>query len=210
MTRVTKHLSATDAADLARDVAAPQTRRRSDRHIASGCARCERLISLFRRVSEIARMDARWEPPAEALDKARDIFAIRPRQLERPFRKLLPRLVFDSFREPLPVGMRSAQSVSRHVLYRADQYYVDLRLDATPGTRRVSVAGQVVRRGADKTLPGTVSVLLLDQRTVLADAPVNAFGEFNFDYDNQARLKLRVLLNSGQAGLDLPLARLAR
>jgi len=191
-------------------VAAPQTRRRTDRHIASGCARCEGLISLFRRVSEIARMDARWEPPAEALDKARDIFAIRPRQLERPFRKLVARLVFDSFREPLPVGMRSAQSVSRHVLYRADQYYVDLRLDATPGTRRVSVAGQVVRRGADKTLPGTVSVLLLDQRTVLADAPVNAFGEFNFDYDNQARLKLRVLLNSGQAGLDLPLARLAR
>ena len=106
--------------------------------------------------------------------------------------------------------MRSAQSVSRHVLYRADQYYVDLRLDATPGTRRVSVAGQVVRRGADKTLPGTVSVLLLDQRTVLADAPVNAFGEFNLDYDNQARLRLRVLLNSGKAGLDLPLARLAR
>jgi len=207
---VTKHLSATDAADLARDVAAPQTRRWMERHMATGCARCERLVALFRRVSEMGRADLRFEPPAEVLDKARDIFAIRPREVERPFRRLVPRLVFDSFREPLPVGMRSAQSVSRHVLYRADQYYVDLRLDATPGTRRVSVAGQVVRRGADKTLPGTVSVLLLDQRTVLADAPVNAFGEFNLDYDNQARLRLRVLLNSGKAGLDLPLARLAR
>ena len=207
---MSKHLTAVEAADLARGLATAQGKLRLERHLASGCVRCGQTVALFRRVAAIAREDARWEPPAEVVDKAREIFAIRPRDVERPLRKLVARLVFDSFREPLPAGMRAAQSVSRHVLYRAGQYYVDLRLDATPGTRHVSLAGQVLRGGSDKTLPGTVSVLLMDQRSILADAPVNAFGEFNLDYDVQARLRLRVLLNSGKAGLDLPLARLTR
>ena len=181
-----------------------------ERHLGTGCVRCGQAVALFRRVAVMAREDARFEPPLEAIEKAREIFAIRPRGVERPLRQLVARLVFDSFREPLPAGMRASQAVSRHVLYKAGQYYVDLRLDATPGTRHVSVAGQVLRSGSDKTLPGTVSVLLMDQRSVLADAPVNAFGEFNLDYDVQARLRLRVLLNSGKAGLDLPLARLTR
>jgi hypothetical protein len=210
---VTKHLTITEAADLARDVAAPQARRRMEQHISTGCARCGEAVALFRRVATMAREDERWEPPVETIERAENIFAIPPRarvEKEGAVRQLVARLVFDSFREPLPAGMRSAQSASRHVLYKAGPYFVDLRLDATPGTRRVSVAGQVVRRGGDKTQPETVSVLLIDQRTVLADAPVNALGEFHLDYDAQARLRLRVVLNSGKAGLDLPLARLTR
>jgi hypothetical protein len=168
------------------------------------------MVAVFRQVAAIGRVDAQWEPPAEAVARAVEIFAIRPPQAERPVRRFLPRLVFDSFREPLPAGMRAAPSASRHVLYRAGQYFIDLRLDATAGSRRVSMAGQVVRAGRDKSLPVTASVLLVDRRTVLAEVPVNAFGEFQLDYDVRAGLRLRVLLNAGTARVDFPVARLVR
>jgi hypothetical protein len=180
-----------------------------ERHLSGGCARCLKAVTLFRRVAETARADASWDVPAEVIERALDIFAIRVRAT-RPARRLLARLVFDSFREPLPAGVRSTRSVSRQVLYRAGSYFIDLRLDATAATRRVSLVGQVVRRGADRASTRTATVSLVDGRTVLSHAPVNSFGEFQVDYDSKARVRLRVLLDAGRTAVDLPLSRLLR
>jgi hypothetical protein len=207
---VTKHLTETEAADLARDVAAPGSRRWMERHLAEGCARCRRAVMLFQRVAETARADASWDVPADVIERAVDIFSLRPVQVTRPVHRLLARLVFDSFREPLPVGVRSTRSVSRQVLYRAGSYFIDLRLDATAATRRVSLVGQVVRRGAIRASTRMASVALVDGRTVLSHAPVNSFGEFQVDYDSKARVRLRVLLDAGRTAVDLPLSRLLR
>jgi hypothetical protein len=207
---VTKHLTETDAADLARDVAAPGARRLMERHLDGGCKRCRRIVALFQRVAMTARTDAAWDVPADVMERAIDIFPVRAPQAARPARRLLPRLVFDSFREPLPMGVRATRSVSRQVLYRAGSYFIDLRLDATAATRRVSLVGQVVRRGTDRASTRAATVALVDGRTVLSHAPVNAFGEFHVDYDAKSRVRLRVLLDAGRTAVDLPLSRLLR
>lgn len=207
---MTKHLTETEAADLARNVAAPAARRWMERHLAGGCARCHRSVTLFKRVAETAHADVSWDVPADVMERALDIFAIRPIQTTRPVQRLLARLVFDSFREPLPAGVRSARGVSRQVLYRAGSYFIDLRLDSTAATRRVSLVGQVVRRGAARVSHRTASVALVDGRTVLSHAPVNSFGEFQVDYDSKSRIRLRVLLDAGRTAVDLPLSRLLR
>jgi hypothetical protein len=41
----------------------------------------------------------------------------------------------------------------------------------------------------------------------VARPSVNAFGEFHFDYDTHAQMRLRILFGE-QTGLDLPLSRL--
>lgn len=207
---MTKHLTDTDAADLARDVAAAPARRRMERHLAEGCTRCRRSVSLFQRVSETARADASWDVPADVMELALDIFPFRPEQVSRPVHRLLARLVFDSFREPLPAGVRAGRGVSRQVLYRAGSYFIDLRLDSTAATRRVSLVGQVVRRGEPGTSTRMASVALVDGRTVVSQAPVNSFGEFQVDYDSKARVRLRVVLDAGRTAVDLPLSRLMR
>ena len=207
---MTKHLTEMDAADLARNVAAPAARLRMERHLAEGCARCRRSVTLFQRVSETALTDASWDVPADVIDLALDIFPVRPEQVSRPVHRLLARLVFDSFREPLPAGVRASRGLSRQVLYRAGSYFIDLRLDSTAATRRVSLVGQVVRRGAAGTSTRMASVALVDGRTVISHAPVNSFGEFQVDYDSKAKVRLRVVLDAGRTAVDLPLSRLMR
>jgi hypothetical protein len=107
--------------------------------------------------------------------------------------------------------VRASNSVTRHVLYRAGDFFIDLRIDREHGAPRVSIVGQVARRDAPGgTMPlAPVSVLLLDRRTVVARAPVNAFGEFHFDYDAHAQVRLRILVGE-QTGLDVPLSRLLK
>jgi hypothetical protein len=205
MRRLVKHLTATDAADFVRGLSASAARRRMERHLTSGCARCLRTVTLYRSIASTARDERQWDPPPGVLDRAADIFAIVPRRVDPLQRRLLPRLIFDSLRQPLPAGVRASNSVTRHVLYRAGDFFIDLRIDREHGAPRVSIVGQVAPREA-KPLEA-VSVLLIDRRTVVARPPVNAFGEFHFDYDVHAQVRLRILLGK-QTGLDVPLSRL--
>jgi hypothetical protein len=212
MTRLVKHLTAADAADFVRGVATAALRRRIERHLASGCARCARAVALYRTIASTARQEPQWDPPAGVLARASEIFSIPERRQVAPLRRrLLPRLIFDSLRQPLPAGVRASNSVTRHVLYRAGDFFIDLRIDREHGAPRVSIVGQVAPREAPQ--PNTplepVSVLLIDRRTVVARPPVNAFGEFHFDYDAHAQVRLRILLGE-RTGLDLPLARLLK
>jgi len=162
----------------------------------------------MKKIAVTAREEARWEPPAGVLERAMDIFAIPARRVEPLRRRLVARLVFDSLRQPLPAGVRASNSVTRHVLYRTGDFFIDLRLDAEQGARRVSIVGQVSpREPSRRAALETVSVLLTDRRSVLTQAPVNKFGEFHFDYEAHAQLRLRILFGK-QTGLDVPLGRL--
>jgi hypothetical protein len=164
---------------------------------------------MYRNIASTAREERQWDPPAEVLNRATEIFTIPKRRVEPLTRRLLPRLVFDSFRQPLPAGVRASNSLTRHVLYRAGDFFIDLRIDREHGAPRASIVGQVAPRTAAKAAAAAkpVSVLLLDRRCIVAQPPVNAFGEFHFDYDAHAKVRLRILLGE-KAGLDLSLSRL--
>ena len=211
MSRLVKHLTATDAADFVRSVSASATRQRIERHLATGCARCARAVTLYRWIASTAREERQWDPPLAIVARAADIFAIPPRRVEPLTHRVIPRLIFDSLRQPLPAGVRASNSVTRHVLYRADDFFIDLRIDREHGARRVSIIGQVAPRSDTHAAAplDAVSVLLLDRRHIVARPSVNAFGEFHFDYDAHAQMRLRILFGE-QTGLDVPLSRLLK
>jgi hypothetical protein len=209
MSRLVKHPTATDAADFVRGVSAPAVRRRIERHLVTGCARCTRAVTLYRKIASTARDEAQWDPSVDVVARATDIFAI-PRRVEPLTHRVKPRLIFDSLRQPLPAGVRATNSVTRHVLYRADDFFIDLRIDREHGARRVSIVGQVAPRTETPATPlDAVSVLLIDRRSVVARPSVNAFGEFHFDYEAHAQMRLRIVFGE-QTGLDVPLSRLLK
>lgn len=161
----------------------------------------------MRQVSGLAQIDERWEPPGHVVRLAKAICPVRlPREV-RLHHRILARLVFDSFSQPLPAGVRARQPRSRQVMYRAGDVFVDLRLDHEHGQPRVSLVGQIASRGVPAA---SLNVFLMAGQEALARAPVNEFGEFQLQYIPGPRMRLRIPLDGGERGVDVPLARLAK
>jgi len=115
-------------------------------------------------------------------------------------------LVFDSFHQALPAGLRSGTSGSRHLLYRTDDVTADLRLEAGARTGRLLLMGQV----ADTRHPGAVIGSL--QISVGWGAGAlslvsNEVGEFQCEIDRRDDLVLSVELDRAPVIL-IPLDRL--
>jgi len=63
--------------------------------------------------------------PQYALRCARTIFILQQPQKVQILPRIPVRLLYDSFREPLPAGLRTQQRLSRQALYQAGDYSLD-------------------------------------------------------------------------------------
>ena len=135
-----KHFNIWQWTDYARGLADEVHRPAMDAHLSSGCARCARTASTLRSVTAIAGGEAGHEPPEHAIRYAQAVYSLfRPETTSLP--RLLARLVHDSVREPLPAGIRAQARLSRHALYEAGSYYLDLQLDMQPASGLVTLVG---------------------------------------------------------------------
>src|SRR5438128_11128320 len=80
------------------------------------------------------------------------------------------RLLYDSFREPLPAGLRTQQRLSRQYLYQAGDYSLDARLENERGSPRVALVGQLQNRKQPGRRLASVPVQLLSGKQGLARA----------------------------------------
>ena len=167
-------------------------------HLSSGCKRCEGLVRVLRAFAERALQEAGFEPPAEVVRLAQAIFPSR-----RPERSVFARLVYDSFRDPLPVGLRAEDRLARHALYEADDVVVDLQLEQQPGTDFVTLVGQISDRDRPRTNTTSLPVLLMTGRGLVASAVCNPLGEFEMEYKAARDLRLYVPLRESGGHLEL-------
>src|SRR2546425_3260100 len=101
------------------------------------------------------------------------------------------RLLYDSFREPLPAGLRTQQRLSRQYLYQAGDYSLDLRLENERGSPRVALVGQIQNRKQVGKRLGSVPVQLLSGKQVLAEVRSE---EHTSELQSLAYLVCRLLL----------------
>ena len=106
-------------------------------------------------------------------------------------------LLFDSFLEPLPLGIRSGALALRQMLYRADPYQIDLHLEANREHNRVIVTGQLLDVSHPEMACPGVQVLLSNLRGSTVSTVTNQFGEFRGEVENSADLELSFLRHSG-------------
>jgi hypothetical protein len=201
-----KHFSIWQWVDHARGLSDGLDRAAMDAHLSSGCARCTRTASTFRSVTAIAGGEAGNEPPEHAIRYAQAVYSLfRPEAPSLP--RLLARLVHDSLREPLPAGIRAQAGLSRHALYEAGSYYLDLQLDLPHASGPVTLVGQL----ADRRSPSAnvvVPVLLMQQKRVVASTLCDRFGEFQLEYSPARDLRLCLPLREASKRLEIPLNRL--
>jgi hypothetical protein len=143
-TRSSEHFTEEDWFDFAHQQAAPSVRASLERHLEKGCSRCTQTVRLWRAVLDVADQEAAYRPPDEALRQLKGDFALRrpKRLLERVAEQAA--LVFDSFRQPQPMGVRGAGPTPRQLLYKAGRYMIRLRLEPAADAERLSIVGQLV------------------------------------------------------------------
>lgn len=188
-----KHFTIWDWADFARGMADEKSAAAMQAHL-SGCSRCERTVRTLRGVSAVARNESRNEPPERAMRYARALFSLhRPEKVG--LTRLIGRLVHDSAFAPLPAGMRAEGQTqdTRHLLYEAGGYYLDVQVEQRE-SGRVSLVGQIAARNDTQANTANLPVWLLDRTNLVASTLSNSVGEFQLEYTPARNLLLRVPL----------------
>ena len=173
------HFTLVDWVDFVRRLKDPSTTAQMQRHLDEGCKQCSIVARMWRDLSDFGSKERLYRPPDQALRSVRGYYSLLKPGRGRPRAATMASLIFDSFLEAIPAGIRSSQPSPRQVMYSAGNFLIYMRLDR--GTRRVHLVGQAQRRvGARRNLSGVnVSVLRGDE--TVARMRSNQFGEFQFE-----------------------------
>jgi hypothetical protein len=202
-----KHFTVWQWSDFVRGLVTTAPRAAMEAHLASGCRRCTESVSVLRNVAVTARGEADYAPPDYAIRYAHAIFSLnRPEKMTFP--RMLARLIHDSMMAPLPAGMRSQDRVSRHALYEAGSYYLDLQVQQQPRSGLVTLIGQIADRDNPSAVAADVPVWVMDRKSLVASTLCNQFGEFHLEYPAARNLRLQVPLPAARKRLEVSLNRL--
>jgi len=193
-----KHFELAKWVDSARGLVEGSVRVAMERHLASGCPKCRQAAELLYKVQAAARNDAQVQIPHYALRCAQAVFILQQPERVQILPRIPARLLYDSFGEPLPVGLRTQQRLSRQALYQAGDYSLDLRLENERSSFCVALVGQIQNRKEPGTHLGGVPVLLLSGKQIVGQAVTNSLGEFHMEYAPTKHLRLYVSVR--QAG----------
>ena len=175
------HFSAEDWADMARGLLHEDRRISIRQHLDERCSRCEFDLRFWRTVTTTAEREQDYRPPTSVVRSVMVLFTSENWKTTEG-RVTWARLVFDSLAEPLPAGLRSLGRRVRQLLYEADDYHVDLKVERQSGNWAL-VFGQILRARGKGALDQEVPVALMKGRDAAADTLTNRHGEFRFEVD---------------------------
>jgi hypothetical protein len=185
-----KHFSVEQWADFVNERLSSEQTQMMQRHLGAGCGKCSKVLQVWTRVRQAASRESKFEVPESVVHHIRNAFAVmtEPRKSKRRFD--IPRLVFDSLWQPAAVGVRSAPSAPRQVLYRAGEIAIEMRLEPSLNSELVNVTGQI----SDAALKGEglagISVLVNGIKRKIAEARTNEFGEFQLSFVPETGLRI--------------------
>lgn len=192
--------------DYVRGLGDPETRALQAAHLGlPGSARARGTVEAFSALLDFGHRDAAAEPPAAALRNAKLLGSLlRP---AAGWRQKLLSLVFDSAATPLAFGVRglAAAADDRQLIYQADDYLVDLRLERDPPSGSWVVVGQLLcERGEIAPLTG-VQVFAASEDRFVGRTRTGHLGEFQADGLPSADLRLLFLV-SNEVCLEVPVS----
>jgi hypothetical protein len=204
-----KHVGADRLADLARGLAGSTERVEIESHL-SVCDRCRRAAEVLGGLHKAARAEVEYEPPRDVLQRAIGVYQPPQPGNVTKLTRIVAQLVYDSFRDPVPVGIRTADRPSQ-ALYDAGDYSLHLQLSRVRHGRERSTStmvlmGQISNRVHPRGRLANIPVLLLCGDDVSLRGVTNELGEFDFEYDPKARMRLLVSVGGGM-GIEVPLPR---
>ncbi len=200
-----EHFDISELTDFVRGLSEKLAEVAIGHHLASVCRKCRHTAGLLRKLAAVVRSDLQVQVPEHALRCARAIFILQQPEEVQILPRIPARLLYDSFREPLPAGVRTQQRLSRQALYEAGDYSLDLHLENERGSPRVALVGQIKNRKEPSKHLGDVPVLLVSGRKLLARTMSNSLGEFHIEYSAAKHLRLYVPVRQRRKSVEVRL-----
>jgi hypothetical protein len=151
---------------------------------------------VWQRVAAIGRSEASFAPPEETVRAVKSAYVRYLHPVSPAPRSLLAQLVFDSFRAPAALGVRTLDQCSRQLLFEADDLAIDLRIETAAGSVRSSLMGQLLHRSQQTENLGELPVAILLGKHSVAQTTTNPFGEFLFELELTRRHRIRIQLDA--------------
>lgn len=195
-----RHLSIEDIIAYTDGTATETAQGASESHLAV-CTDCKELQQEFQVLLMRMREDASFEPPADLVKWAVDLFqpVVQPQPEGGKLRRLIASLVFDTYDQPALAGVRRVGVPPRQLLFRAGEVDVDVKIESMEANDRISLVGQVLSN-ADKFFDNT-PIKLESHGIVRYSTKTNVVGEFSFDEVPKDTYHLSVDLPEGQITL---------
>jgi len=191
-----EHFSERPWADFVRGIGGPEIGKDIRTHLAADCSKCKTALDAWSRVRRLASAEDAYAPPENLVRLVKLGFASEP--AHRPLAWIpaswtVANLVFDSFAQPLPAGVRSATLSAWQVVYEAEALTVDLRFGHRAQSKTVHLVGQVFDKRAVRVWQTNATIELSTEHGLLvATTAVNAMGEFHIEFKPQDHLWLSV------------------
>ena len=183
-------------ADFVRGINEPEISKDIKAHLAADCSKCKTALDAWSRVQRLASAEDTYAPPENLVRLVKLGFASKPAHQPHawtPADWTLANLVFNSFTQPLPAGVRSAALSAWQVVYEAEGLTVDLRFGHRAQSKTVHLVGQVFDKRAVRLWQSDATIeVSTEQDYVIATTTVNAMGEFHIEFKPQDHLWLSV------------------
>jgi len=199
------HYEPAEWVDFVRGVADNEARGKMQAHLDAGCDECGRVAAFFSQVSQCAAASVTYDVPDYAIKNVRAIYALQRPEEVRLLPRTMARLIYDSFREPLPAGVRSQQHTAHQLMYVAGPYCVDLRLEQERGSTQVRLIGQIANQEHGAKGVSEVPVYLMSRNLVVNKTATNKFGEFAMEYAPTKGLRLFAPI-PGEHHIEIPMS----
>jgi hypothetical protein len=185
-----KHFTVEQCVDFVNESLSSEKMQIMQRHLDAGCGKCSKVLEVWTRLRRAADRESKFEAPESAVRHVRNAFALmsEPQKSKRRFE--IPRLVFDSLWQPAAVGVRSAPSAPRQVLYSAGAIAIEMRLEPSPNSELINVTGQISNAALKGEGLAGISVLLNSIKRKVAETRTNQFGEFQLSFVPETGLRI--------------------
>jgi hypothetical protein len=187
-----KHFSTEEWVDFVNQILTAGQKEAMQKHLATGCKRCQETVSTWQKVSKTAAAEASYQPPADSVRLAKAAFATAGMAQAREESTGLIEVLFDSFLQPAAAGARSVVIGTRQMLYRADPYQIDIQIEPKQGSNRLVVTGQLLDLSHPGIIGSSIQVTLSNHRGNTVLAATNQFGEFSGEIENSGDLELSI------------------
>lgn len=181
------HFATQDWLEFVNRGASPEKQTAMQCHLDSGCESCQKTAGWWQRLLHAA----------SAVMGDSSLAGARGSNLD------LVEMLFDSFTQPAPAGVRAGFGATRQLLYRAGPYQVDLHIQEISGSNGLAVTGQLLDLRPETDGTG-IPVAMSNGRGQVVRTTTNEFGEFLGEIPHNGELEIS-LLGPGERSLVISL-----